>query len=53
MPSYSETGSFPPLDGRPVGEVPPAPEEKAKTKEAAEEVTVCPRCSKENCRHSK
>ena len=53
VPSYSETGSFPPLDGRPVGKVPPAPPEEPKTQEEDEQLDICPRCGKEKCKHNK
>jgi hypothetical protein len=49
MPSYTEGGSFPPLDGRPVGQVPPAPKEEPKTTE--DEPQPCPRCGKDDCKH--
>lgn len=53
MPSYTESGSFPPLDGRPVGHVPPASEEAAKPTEADEETMVCTRCGREDCKHKR
>lgn len=51
MPSYTEGGSFPPLDGRPVGNVPP---EEPKPQEDDEETPpYCDRCGKEDCKHKR
>jgi hypothetical protein len=52
MPSYSEYGSFPPLDDRPVGQVPPAPQEEPKAQED-EQSDICQRCGQENCKHKR
>lgn len=53
MPSYWETGSFPPLDGRPVGNVPPAPQEEPKAQKDDEQPDICSRCGQENCKHKR
>lgn len=52
MPSYTEGGSFPPLDGRPVGQVPPKQEEP-KAKQEEPEPDICTRCGKEGCKHKR
>lgn len=53
MPSYGEFIIPPPLSDRPVGNVPPAHEEKPKPQEDDEQPDICARCGKENCKHKR